>query len=170
MRKKGINTKMLLLFAEHLESAAINERYKRTPLLYSSRGLNLTLGINGVYHQLLPFVVEELPSVFNEWFISSTGFISYMREPGMMNQYAALEFFRLPVRPMLHIFAIERQDLKAYGGKVLDHNSLPKDVAHNIYCFLETYKLAFRWEKTLYRRRVLVEKVSPCLLKLESKR
>lgn len=66
MRKKGINTAGLLRFAQHLESKTLNENYKGCKLLYSKNGVNLILGINGVYHQILPFVVQELPHVFNQ--------------------------------------------------------------------------------------------------------
>lgn len=66
MRKKGINAEGLLRFAQHLMSKEVNEKYKGTKIIFSRDGNEFMLGINGVYHQIFPFVVQELPAVFNQ--------------------------------------------------------------------------------------------------------
>jgi|GEM_PF-2991956 hypothetical protein len=84
----------------------------------------------------------------------------------IVNNYAVVEFFQLDIEEALHCFSFEKQNIERYGGQKLTVNSTPKDVANNIFSFLET-RVGNKTEKQmLFVRRVLIEKVQMAPVKI----
>ncbi|MGB3948541.1 MAG: hypothetical protein WBM13_11195 [Bacteroidia bacterium] len=151
----------LLLLAEHLKNEELNEGYKSPELAYSHNTINIFIGMNGKCYPLFPFLIEELPNVFDEWYRSEQGYVHYLGAPEIVNNYALLEFFGLNIWPMLHCFSIGNQNTVKYGGFPLNRGSHPKDVAENILRYLESFQDEKEYKQMLFTRRVLVEKINP---------
>ncbi|MCE9538976.1 MAG: hypothetical protein K8R85_07150 [Bacteroidetes bacterium] len=126
---------------------------------YPTDYVTLVMGVNGKMHSIFPFVLEELPLLFVEWHDSpETGSICFLPSPGMMNEYAMVEFFGMEVTELLHCFSVNHQRTSSFGGAVLTINSKPADVAKNIFCFLESLSEVDN-KGEIATRRVLVEKI-----------
>ena len=160
MRNKTENIPRLLVLAEHLKSKELNDAYKECRLAYSKNNVNLMIGVNGDCYSLFPFVIQELPVLFSEWRLNERGQITYLVDPSLVNNYAILEFFGLEIWPLLHCFSIGNQVTEKYGGSVLTRLSKPKDIAENIFRYLEILP-QFKDETHMYfTRRVLIEKIN----------
>lgn len=149
----------LLLLADHLKNEALNEGYKSPEFAYSKNHISLLIGMDGKCYPLFPFVIEELPNVFDEWYLSKQGYVTYLDAPEIMNTYALLEFLGLQIWPALHCFSIGNQNLVKYGGFPLNRGSRPKDVAENILRYIESVPNDNEHKHMLFTRRVLVEKI-----------
>lgn len=66
MRNSIESIPRLLLLAEHLRTKALNQAYTRSELAYSKNNINLFFGVNGKCYNLFPFVIQELPNLFEE--------------------------------------------------------------------------------------------------------
>lgn len=66
MRNKEENIPRLLLLAEHLKSKKLNELYSSNQLAYTKNNMNLLIGLSGQIYNLFPFVIQELPVLFEE--------------------------------------------------------------------------------------------------------
>jgi hypothetical protein len=67
MRNVLTSSARMIMLAEHLKSKAFNEKY--TVLKFfppDDDGLNMIIGVDGVYYNLFPFVLEELPVLYKE--------------------------------------------------------------------------------------------------------
>ncbi len=159
MRNTEENIPRLLILAEHLKSKELNDAYAGNKLAYSKSKVNLMIGNNGICHFLFPFVVQELPVLFKEWKLSESGNITYLADPTLSNNYALLEFMGLEIWPLLHLFSIDNQVIEKYGGYNLDRSSKPRDVAENIYRYLEILPNYNDEMRMQFTRRVLIEKV-----------
>ena len=153
------NIPRMLLLAEHLKSKELNEAYAENRLAYSTNKINLMIGNNGICHFLFPFVVQELPVLFSGWKLTGNGYITYLVDPSLSNNYAILEFFGLSLNVLLHLFSIENQVPEKYGGYLLDRSSKPKHVAENIFRYLEILPHYDDELRMHFTRRVLIEKV-----------
>ncbi len=84
----------------------------------------------------------------------------------VVNNYAVVEFFQLDIFEALHCFSFEKQNIERYGGQKLTVNSTPKDVANNIFSFLETRAGNKTEKQMLFVRRVLIEKTQMAPIKI----
>jgi hypothetical protein len=57
--------------------------------------------------------------------------------PNIHINYAVMEFFGLELKEYLHLFCIDRPSCDLYGGIPMTLDYTAKDVANNIYIFLE---------------------------------
>ncbi len=158
MRNKIENIPRLLLLAEHLKTKALNKAYVQMELAYSSDDVYLIIGADGKCYNFFPFVLIELPKLFDEWQWNGRGQITYLPDPSIVNNYAVLEFFGLELFPMLHCFSIGQQNTSKYGGFILSRWTQPKDVAENIFRYIESMPCESDDTNMLYTRRVLLEK------------
>lgn len=170
MRNKLENIPRLLLLAEHLRSNKLNEMYSSNQLAYSKNNINLMIGLNGQIYNLFPFVVQELSVLFTEWKLAERGQIIYLPDPSLANNYAILEFFAMEISELLHCFSISNQNQKLYGGNLLDRTSKPKDVAENIFQYIEGLPNYNDEIHMLFTRRVIFEKTSRTIEKLKQPR
>ncbi len=58
--------KRLTVLGNHLKSIGINQKYPETIIGCSFGSVNLFLGVNGKHYYLFPFVVQELPVLFED--------------------------------------------------------------------------------------------------------
>ena len=65
MRNVIISSARMIMLAEHLKSKSFTEKYTILRFAYPDNGLNL-IGFNGKYYYFFPFVLEELPFLFEE--------------------------------------------------------------------------------------------------------
>jgi hypothetical protein len=160
----------LLELAKHLQNKEFNKEYAEMRIEYPTDYVTLIMGVNGKMHSIFPFVVEVLPFLFEEWYDSpETGSICFLPSPGMMNEYAMVEFFGMEVNELLHCFSVNHQRASVFGGATLTINSKPADVAKNIFCFLESLNESDNTGK-IATRRVLVEKVMIRLRDVKTKK
>lgn len=58
--------KRLTALGNHLKSIEVNQKYSEDIVVHLFGNVNLFLGVNGKHYYLYPFVVQELPVLFEE--------------------------------------------------------------------------------------------------------
>ena len=76
----------------------------------------------------------------------------------------------MEISALLHCFSIGNQNQKLYGGNLLDRASKPKDVAENIFQYIEGLPNYNDEIHMLFTRRVIFEKTSRTIEKLKQPR
>lgn len=159
MRNKKQNIPRLLLLATYLKDEEFNRAHMRVELAYSKEKVHLMFGMDGKCYNFFPFVIKALPALFKEWQLNERGQITYLPDPKIVNNYAVLEYFGLEMWPMLHLFTIGYQNTAKYGGFILSKNTQPKNVAENIYRYIESLPHSTADKNMVFTRRVLIEKI-----------
>ncbi len=76
-----------------------------------------------------------------------------------MNNYAIVQFFGLDVDQLVHLFTLGKQIQASFGGLQLTKLSKPRDVAENIFQFIEKMPKLNAAAQIYFTRRVLIEKI-----------
>jgi hypothetical protein len=137
MRNFEVSFMRLMMLAEHMEGGRFNEEYEGLHFFYSDDKKTLLIGRDGKYHCLFPQVTCEMSYLFQEFKKSENGNVLYMPAPEVSIYFGMMEFFGLELQEFLHLFAVGGQQPAKYHGKLLSIEYEAKDIAANIFEYLE---------------------------------
>ena len=86
------------------------------------------------------FALQDLPLIFEEWGYSPEGYPILKDRTELLIMDSAEKFFLLSDVEFMALFVPGRQIPNAYGGKKLNTNAQPIDIANNMFEFIKRKK------------------------------
>lgn len=138
--KSKIQTEKLLILARHLEKGKLSHRKFDFAVFHRGTPSGKFCGSAGC-------AIGECPAVFpNDWgFIEGRGYDFDNVVPGLRDSDNTMvlddarKFFGLNKGEVMHLFLPDFQNPAKFGGRILDENASPRQVARNIRTFVRDY-------------------------------